>query len=90
MRRNLLGLKPIALLVLIGAMLVNASALWLGIATPAHAADMLADASVRWPLYVAMTANLACVAIWLLIIRPNFVQQSADEYAAALFRTLDE
>jgi hypothetical protein len=50
---------------------------------------VLLDVEARWPIYAVGLANLACLVLWLLLIRPSFVSLAATEYALALFRTLD-
>ena len=89
-RRNLLGLKRIALIV-VALALVYASALLLhGLPQGSTYADKLfADAEARPTLYVVLVADVIDVLVWLILVRPGFVIQSATEYAIALFRTLE-
>nr|ART37969.1 F37 [uncultured bacterium] len=87
-RRNLLGLKPVALVILMATILLAVFQLISGL-------DMLSitaiksDLAMRWHLYLALALDLAALAIWLTCITPFFVRQGADEYAMALLRTLD-
>jgi hypothetical protein len=90
-RRNLLGLKPIAILLLVAALAISGSAWWLGFpASTRGGAVVFTDAAARWPLYAATLGSLACLSTWLLLIRRHFVLLAADECAIALFRTLEE
>ena len=89
-RRNLLGLKTFAMtttLFLTGVIAVVwwHSATWQNLSID----GLLADATVRWSLYVVLLSNLVYLTLWLLMVTPRFVRQAADEYAFALFRTLD-
>lgn len=89
-RRNLLGLKPIATLVILLAIALAFSAWFPGAPTPlSNTRALLNDASTRWPIYTVSITNLVYLLFWVLIVRPGFVRQAADEYAAALFRTLE-
>lgn len=87
-RRNLLGLKPIALVILIATMVAVGLQLISGLDFLSISA-IKSDLALRWPLYLAVVLDLAALAIWLTCITPFFVRQSADEYAMALMRTLD-
>lgn len=89
-RRNLLGLKPIGILTILLAMVLSLLAWFHGVPSPlSDVRALLTDASTRWPVYAAGIGNLADLLLWLLIVRPGFVHQAQDEYAAALFRTLE-
>jgi hypothetical protein len=89
-RRNLLGLKPVGILTILLAMALCLLAWFHGAPSPlSDTRVLLDDASTRWPVYTAGIANLAYLLFWLLIVRPGFVHQAQDEYAAALFRTLE-
>lgn len=89
-RRNLLGLKPVAITTILLMMGVTVLA-WLHGAPSAlrNTKALLDDASTRWSVYAVTAANLVYLLFWALIVRPAFVRQAADEYAAALFRTLE-
>jgi hypothetical protein len=88
-RRNLLGLKPIALGIVAFALILTLSIVLQQLLPVASARAVFADATSRWPLYTAIMGDLVYVLLWFTLVRPNFVLQSADEYAMALFRTLD-
>lgn len=88
-RRNLLGLKPIALSLVALALTLDVAHWWLGLPAGEWGAAVAADVAVRTAVYLAVTADVMCAVGWLLFIRPDFVRTAADEYALALFRTLD-
>jgi hypothetical protein len=89
-RRNLFGLKPVAILTILLS-LALCVLVWLhgGSSPPSNGRGLLEDASTRWPVYAASIANVAYLLFWLLIVRKSFVRQAADEYAVALFGTLE-
>ena len=77
-RRNLLGLKPIAVaIVLVCA--ISAGAVW-HLRPGTITTDVLA---------LLLVADLAILTFWLGVVRPNYIHQSAVEYGLALFRTLE-
>lgn len=89
-RRNLLGLKPLALALVGGALVIDVTLWWTGLPSPLSGAhELAADAGARWSIYAAIGSDLAMAAVWLVIVRPDFVRLAATEYAIALFRTLD-
>jgi hypothetical protein len=89
-RRNLLGLKPLGIVVVVVATLLTLSICWFGFTQPSKSLVGFArDASLRWPLYALLVGDLAYLLILTLLVRPVFVRQAADEYALALLRTLD-
>ena len=89
-RRNLLGLKPLAITIALGMTCVSVLACWLGATLPFNTYNMvLADIASRWPIYALVLLNLGYMTFWISIVRYHFVQQAADEYAVALFRTLE-
>lgn len=89
-RRNLLGLKPVCLLIIAVSTAINLIA-WQPQSPPAmQEIDVIvADAMARWQIYIVFLANAGYLVIWLTLINPRFVLNSANEYALALFRTLD-
>lgn len=89
-RRNLLGLKPSALAILCLLTLFAGVTLSYGANTPISSWESVyADFRDRQPLYLLLLANLLAITVWVWAIRPNFVKQASEEYALALFRTLD-
>lgn len=89
-RRNLLGLKPVALLLVLVALALAGGVVWVGLGqlVPERAA-LYADLANRSSVYAAVGVDLASLVLWLMLVRPRFVRLSADEYAMALLRTLD-
>ncbi len=73
--RNLLGVKPLALVVL----------------TASLAADTVIylRAGLTVPLVMIGALHLGLAAVWLLFIRPPWVRQTAETYAERLFEALD-
>jgi len=89
-RRNLLGLKPVALTVVLLASGATGTVIAVGLPSPpATLANLLSDAGVRWQLYVSLLLDVSYTLLFVLLVRPHFVRQAGDEYALALFRTLD-
>jgi hypothetical protein len=87
-RRNLLGLKAAAL-VIIGVSILVIITLWMMGVDVGSGAAIKADLSTRWHLYTAFGINLVAATIWLTFVNRPFVRQAGDEYAMALLRTLD-
>jgi len=88
-RRNLLGLKPVALGIAIGLAALT-GIVWL---LEVHATQLTFFAlSVfrDWQTPLVLIAfDLVCAAVWLLAVRESFVLQAAREYGEALLRSLD-
>jgi hypothetical protein len=78
-RRNLLGLKPIATMILFGCAIAT-SGVW-------HFRSEVISTDT---LGLLLAADVATLIFWFGIVRPQYVYQSAVEYGLALFRTLDE
>lgn len=79
-RRNLLGLKPVALITLAACSIILAVALFVG----------QPDVQVtRTGAILGFGADLIAAIFWLCVVRPVYVRQAAHEYAIALFRTLE-
>jgi len=88
-RRNMLGLKPIALALAAIAVLVTALG-WLTILWPAPTWPSILASIATYPyLPVLLAFNVGYFLLWAAMITERFVQQAAYEYAEALFRTLD-
>jgi hypothetical protein len=75
-RRNLAGLKPIALVVL--ALLLGGDALAFVMGTDPR------------KVLIIGAFHLACAIAWLAIVRPSWVREQAESYAERLFETLEE
>jgi hypothetical protein len=88
-RRNLLGLKPFGFSLVALALALDVTHWWLGLPAGEFGAAFAADVAVRTAVYLAITADMMCAVGWILFITPDFVRAAADEYALALFRTLD-
>jgi hypothetical protein len=88
-RRNMLGLKPIALAVAGIAVLVTALGWWT-VVSPAPTWESIRASIVTYPyLPVLLAFDLGYFLLWAAMINENFVRQAGREYAEALFRTLD-
>jgi hypothetical protein len=89
-RRNLLGLKPLALTLALAAAGLTTAVGILGFTQAGHdLAALFADVAARHSLYVGLCFDIAYILVFVLFIRPHFVRQAAEEYALALFKTLD-
>lgn len=87
-RRNLRGLKPIAILVAVVAVAVTAGN-WLAL-TPAWSLASLVYTAGEYPqLPWLCLFDVSCCVLVVLVVDDNFVAQAAREYAEALLRTLD-
>ena len=88
-RRNMLGLKPIALAVAAIAGLVTALGWWT-VLWPAPTWQSIHVSMVTYPyLPVLVAFDAGYFLLWAAMINEGFVRQAAQEYAEALFRTLD-
>jgi hypothetical protein len=89
-RRNLFGLRGIAL-ALGTIMLVSTAAIWTyqynGVLT---VRDVFAALKLGKAWLAAVVLDIVYLALFAFIVTPNFVRQSADDYATALLRTLDQ
>jgi len=79
-RRNLLGLKPVALSLVAASIAVTSVTYW----------SPFGAGLARPPLFAAWLGDFCFVLVFALIVRKEFVRQAADEYALSLLRTLDE
>ena len=88
-RRNMLGLRPVAVSLATLAALGAATAWYLLTPDPRSVRDIIEYGS-SYPQFPALVvADLLDLALWPLFVREFFVRQAAEEYAHALFRTLD-
>jgi hypothetical protein len=89
-RRNLLGLRPIAIAIVI-AMAGFALVARHGAQQPLpdSLVTLSADIPSHLPLYAIFAADLLYLLAWVVVVRPGFVRQAANEYAEALFKTLE-
>lgn len=88
-RRNMLGLKPIAVALAILLAVVTLLYWWLEGGTPPNFAATFAVVQV-WPgpLLLALL-NVVVIAAWVGFVTPTWVRQASEDYSLALFRTLD-
>lgn len=90
-RRNLLGIKPVGNLITTIMTGVALIAWWLNIPRSFDTlSSVLTDMASRWQVYSLIFLDLGYITLWILIVRPDFVNQASNEYALALFRTLEE
>lgn len=89
-RRNLLGLKWTALYIAVFAAGTTAVAWWGSFWRPSELTTLVhaVSAGARFPALVCI--DLLYAATIIFAVTPRFVEQAAYEYAAALFRTLDQ
>jgi len=88
-RRNLLGLRPIAITLAALAALGATIAWYLLTPDPRSLRDIIGFGS-SYPRFPALVVvDLLDLVGWGLLVREFFVRQAAEEYAHALFRTLD-
>jgi hypothetical protein len=73
--RNLLGLKPIAIIVILVAAIVD------GVVVLTDRNEVVAVA--------ILTLHLALLVFWVLFVKPSWVLQAGQTYAERLFETLD-
>jgi hypothetical protein len=88
-RRNLLGLKPVALWLICGGLTWTVCDIVMGLPVMQTWRELRVDAATRTPLYVAAAVNIGSGIMWLALVRCEFVRQAGFEYAFALLRTLD-
>jgi hypothetical protein len=90
-RRNLLGLKPIALGAAAVAIAVSALVAVYGFTESGNtAAALFADAGARWHVYAFAALDLVYIVLFAAMVTPAYVRQAGDEYAVALLRTLEK
>lgn len=91
-RRNLLGLRPVGIAICLCAMLIAFIAWQVVVEGDGKLLLAMADwdRPVPMNLLVAFILDFVFALLWLLLVTPSFVRQAANEYALALFRTLDE
>lgn len=88
-RRNLLGLKPIALTLGVIAIAVTGAAWALTIPIPITVAGIVSMIERSPALPALFGLDIGYLLLWIFLIQKHFVFQAAREYAEALFRTLD-
>lgn len=89
-RRNLLGMRTIALLVALLATAINGAEIYHIFPEAIDSPNvLLASMKQEWLTYSLFLVNVINIAVWLFLINSDFVRRSSEEYAFALFRTLD-
>jgi hypothetical protein len=89
-RRNMLGLKPTAISLVILSGLVIALIWWLPFRHSQLSPDaILDDLTARWRIYGLFLGNLIILIFWTFNVDEPWVRQSAYSYAEALLRTLE-
>lgn len=89
-RRNLFGLKFTAVAVSLLATLTTAVVWWASITKPVNVARFETSIKTYPHLPVLVAADLSYSILLVCLVTQEFVRQAADEYASALFRTLDQ
>jgi hypothetical protein len=88
-RRNMLGLRPLAILITVLAALGACALLATQVVQATHASAGLARVAAD-PRYLMLLVADAAVAIaWAKCVRPSWVRHAADDYARALLRSMD-
>jgi hypothetical protein len=88
-RRNLLGVKPIAICMTLSTAGLTALSWWLITPQP-YSKSIIATSVVSYPyLPILFTVDIGYFFLWIWIVRENFVFYAAKEYAIALLRSLD-
>lgn len=88
-RRNLLGLKPIAIIAVLISGAIAVTTWWLVVPSPFNWISLISVAKAKplFPLTIALL--LSYLLIFIFFVNKNFVRQAAFEYAEALMRTLE-
>lgn len=90
-RRNLLGLKPAGIVIAAVALLINIVAWYHTVPISILTIDaFVTDVMHRWVIYTVFLVNTGYLTILFFFINSRFVLHSANEYATALFRTLED
>ncbi len=89
-RRNMLGLKPVAITIAFLAVVATLFgwALFEGFPTDISGFAKSIKTYPRFPLLAV--ADAGYLVVWLIFINSRFVRQASDEYSIALFRTLEK
>jgi hypothetical protein len=88
-RRNLLGLKWVTVGIALLALGATGQIWWWHVTQPVDFNAIVSAARAHVALPVLLTVDVCYATIFIFMIRRRFVRQAADEYALALFRTLD-
>lgn len=88
-RRNLLGLKPFALMISFMAASITGFAWWVSIPEETSFDSVIAAVRNAPVLPIFVIVDTMYFFLFILVIRKTFVLQAAYEYSAALLKTLD-
>ena len=88
-RRNLLGLKAIAVTITLISIGVALIAWWIATVTGITWSAILTTGKTHPKFPVVLVLDLIYLSTLLMLVRSEFVLQASREYAEALFRTLD-
>jgi hypothetical protein len=88
-RRNLFGLKWVAVYATLLAFVTTGVIWWASLAKPVNLSALEVSVETYPHLPILIAADLGYMALTIFMINAEFVRQAADEYAVALFRTLD-
>lgn len=89
-RRNLFGLKAVAISVAGVAAIATGLVWWAELPKPINVGGLETSITTYPYLPALLLSDLAYMLMFALLIGQEFVRQAADEYALALFRTLDQ
>jgi hypothetical protein len=88
-RRNLLGLKPVALLIGVVAAVATGIAWWVGLPQPVTMPSAFVAFKAAPLLVILVLLDVAYVVLIASFVTRPFVFQAGAEYSDALFKTLD-
>lgn len=88
-RRNLLGLKPIAISIVLLSSTITLINWWLAIPKPFNWLGFISIGEAKLQLPLTLALNAGYFLLFVFVVNTNFVRQAAFEYAEALLRTLD-
>jgi hypothetical protein len=89
-RRNLFGLRWVAVYATILAAVTTGLIGWASLEKPIDLLSLEVSVETYPHLPILLAADLGYMALMTFMINPEFIRQAADEYALALFRTLDQ
>jgi hypothetical protein len=89
-RRNLFGIKPLVLCVAIVSAIVTGIIWWVTITVPITLPGVWNSVRAYPYLLMLFALDLAYAVVITFMVTSQFVRQAADDYALALFRTLDQ
>ena len=88
-RRNLYGLKPVAVVETLIVMTLTGFGWWLITPQP-YTRLIVAESVIHYPFFpVLLGVDFGYLLVWFWAITPTFVFQAGREYGEALLRTLD-